>query len=78
MENNQQQTVFTCSCDCLKCSFQQRVYCSAQMSRNALDILEDLRERLDRIEKAGAEQGEIFNPMSKEPENESEDLQPEV
>jgi hypothetical protein len=48
------------------------------MSRNALDILEDLRERLDRIEKAGAEQGEIFNPMSNEPENESEDLQPEV
>jgi len=63
---------FTCSGDCLKCSFQQRVYCSAQMSRNMLDVLEDIRQRLDRIEKAGAEQEGLFNPMNNEVEAEAE------
>ena len=72
-ENNNNQNTFACTGDCLKCNFQQRVYCSAQMSRNMLDTLsvvlknqEDIVARLERIEKSGAEQSEVFNPMGAE------------
>ena len=46
-----------CTGDCLKCSFQQQVYCSAQRTYaimnnqesivNRLDILEDMLSRFD-------------------------------
>lgn len=64
--NNNTQSTFTCSGDCMGCSFQQRVYCSAQISRNNLDILEDIRQRLDRMEKSNSEQDALFNPMNAE------------
>ena len=73
MNENNNQSTFSCSGDCLKCNFQQRVYCSAQMSRNMLDTLttvlknqEDIVSRLERIEKSGVEQSKVFNPMEAE------------
>lgn len=42
----------TCSGDCLKCSFQQQTYCSAQRSYALLENQRAIVERLDRIEKA--------------------------
>lgn len=71
--NENAQNTFACSGDCLKCTFQQRVYCSAQMSRNMIDMMsvvlksqEDIVSRLERLEKNGKEQETVFNPMGVE------------
>ena len=74
-ENNNNQNTFKCSGDCLKCSFQQRVYCSSQMSRNAIDMIgavlenqKSILERFERVEKAIQSKGEeIVNPMAETP-----------
>lgn len=47
MENNN--NVKACSGDCLMCSMQQRIYCSAQISRNMFEIMNDVREAVDRL-----------------------------
>lgn len=64
----------TCSGDCMRCSVQQRAYCSAQMSRNALDILErmerrqaEMMERIEAIEHSGDGDDSVFNPMDGAP-----------
>lgn len=75
MNDNNNQSTFKCSGDCLKCSFQQRVYCSSQMSRNSIDMLgavldnqKSILERLERIEKAQeSKDEEIINPMAEMP-----------
>ena len=40
----------TCTGDCLQCPAQQRVYCAAQMSRNAIESLTRVERRLEEIE----------------------------
>ena len=75
MNENNNQNTFKCSGDCLKCSFQQRVYCSSQMSRNAIDMLvavldnqKSILERLERVEKSiQSKDEEIINPMAETP-----------
>lgn len=42
----------SCTGDCLKCSFQQQVYCSAQRSYAMMENQRAIVERLDRIEAA--------------------------
>lgn len=44
----------TCTGDCLKCSFQQQVYCSAQRSYAIMENQRAVVERLDRLEQAVA------------------------
>ena len=39
-----------CTGDCLKCSFQQQMYCSAQRSYGMMKNQEAIVARLDRIE----------------------------
>lgn len=39
----------TCTGECLKCSFQQQVYCSAQRTYAIMENQEAIVERLDRI-----------------------------
>lgn len=39
----------TCTGECLKCSFQQQVYCSAQRTYAIMANQEAIVERLDRI-----------------------------
>ena len=55
-----------CSGDCLKCSFQQQVYCAAQHGHAIMAFLPGIVERLDRMEKSFPSGGEVFNPMIKE------------
>lgn len=79
--NENGNTNFTCSGDCLKCSVQQRIYCASQMSRNAIPMLEailvnqtSILERLERIEKAQENKDEeIINPMAETPSEGSEE-----
>ena len=74
-ENNNNQNTFKCSGDCLKCSFQQRVYCSSQMSRNAIDMIGAVLEnqksilaRFERVENAIQSKDDgIINPMAETP-----------
>ena len=70
MENNENNNnIKKCSSDCMQCSFQQRVYCAAQIARNNVneiaeikDLLSIMTEKIDRLGNASAE---VFNPMSK-------------
>ena len=53
-----------CTGDCLKCSFQQQVYCSAQRSYAMMENQRAIVERLDRIEASMAsitEKNDIIN-----------------
>lgn len=40
----------TCTGECLKCSFQQQVYCSAQRTYAIMNNQEAIVNRLDRLE----------------------------
>ena len=42
----------TCSGDCLKCTFQQQVYCAAQRTYAMMENQRVIVERLDRLEAA--------------------------
>ena len=44
-----------CTGDCLKCSFGQQVYCSAQRTYGLMKNQEAIVERLDRLESALSE-----------------------
>ena len=59
-----------CTGDCLKCSFQQQVYCAAQHGHAIMTFLPGIIERLDRIENEMAKfgQADIINPLKKEDE----------
>lgn len=55
-----------CSGDCLRCSFQQQVYCAAQHGHAIMAVMPVLVARLDRIEAAlagFAPKEEIINPL---------------
>ena len=74
-DNNNSQNTFKCSGDCLRCSVQQRIYCSSQMSRNMVGMMETvlsnqtaILERLERLERANEPKDEgIVNPMAEAP-----------
>jgi hypothetical protein len=55
-----------CTGDCLKCSFQQQVYCAAQHGHAIMTFIPGIIERLDRIENIFPAMGEVFNPLIKE------------
>jgi hypothetical protein len=38
-----------CPNDCIKCSFQQQVYCAAFMSRTMIDKVKNLEEKVDNL-----------------------------
>ena len=62
-----------CCGDCLACSFQQRVYCAAQISRNNMDAINEMKlvvgELSEKIDRLGNTDSEIFNPMNESVEN---------
>ena len=77
MENNN--NVKACSGDCLMCSMQQRIYCSAQISRNMFEMINDTREAVERLEaKVIAMQTPmeetLLNPMVQKIKGTEEDL----
>ena len=56
----------TCNGECIKCSFQQQVYCSAQRSYAIMENQRAIVERLDRLEastSAITTKGAIINPL---------------
>ena len=57
----------TCTGDCMKCSVQQRIYCSAQMTRNLIDAVNALSMRVaeltERVESINADDSDVFNPL---------------
>lgn len=57
-----------CSGDCLMCSFQQRVYCAAQISRNNMDAIVEMRESIkelsQKIDRLGNTDSDVFNPIN--------------
>lgn len=55
-----------CSGDCLKCSFQQQVYCAAQHGHAIMDLMPGIVERLERLESSLSRFGQtkdIINPL---------------
>lgn len=59
----------SCTGDCLKCSFQQQVYCAAQRSYAMMENQRTIVERLDRIETSVADltaKNGIINPFEEE------------
>lgn len=57
----------TCSGDCMKCNVQQRIYCSAQMTRNLIEAVNALNAKVDvlaeKVESLSNDDADIFNPM---------------
>jgi len=49
-----------CTGDCIKCSLQQQIYCSAQYSYVMRDLLMKINEKLDKLTMAPAN---IINPL---------------
>lgn len=67
-ENNNNNNVKRCSGDCMQCSFQQRVYCAAQIARNNINEIAEIKGMLsaisERVERLGNATTEVFNPMN--------------
>ena len=54
-----------CTGECIKCSFQQQIYCAAQHGHAIMSFMPAIIERLDRIDaKFGS--AEVFNPLKEE------------
>ena len=64
-----------CTGDCLKCSFQQQTYCSAQRSYAILKNQEAIYARLETIEKAL--EGESLIPLEAQEGRGAENSSPE-
>lgn len=52
-----------CTGDCLKCSFQQQVYCAAQRTYAMMKNQEAIVERIKAIESRLFAETEIINPL---------------
>lgn len=52
-----------CTGDCLKCSFQQQVYCAAQRTYAIMKNQEAIVERIDALEARLFANSEIINPL---------------
>ena len=72
------ENIKTCSGDCMQCSMQQRVYCSAQMTRMNIDTLNAIQESLAQIKEIlqkidKDDDDTLFNPLQQtEEENQEE------
>ena len=55
----------TCTDDCLKCSFQQQIYCAAQHGHVLMSFMPAIIERLDRLESKFG-QTDIINPLKED------------
>ena len=55
----------TCTGDCMKCSFQQQIYCAAQHGHAIMSFMPAIVERLDRLE-AKFGQTDIINPLKED------------
>ena len=54
-----------CTGECIKCSFQQQIYCAAQHGHAIMAFMPAIIERLDRLDsKFGP--AEVFNPLKEE------------
>ena len=54
-----------CTGECIKCTFQQQVYCAAQHGHAIMAFMPAIIERLDRLESRFG-RADIFNPLEKE------------
>ena len=54
-----------CTGECIKCNFQQQVYCAAQHGHAIMAVMPAIIERLDRLESKFG-RADIFNPLAKE------------
>lgn len=54
-----------CTGECIRCTFQQQVYCAAQHGHAIMAVMPAIIERLDRLD-AKFGQAEIFNPLKEE------------
>lgn len=76
MEDNSNTKV--CTGDCTKCNQQQRLYCSAQFSRNLIDMVNALNMRVQALTETverltASDAAEVFNPMQPEVVESDED-----
>lgn len=58
----------TCTGECIKCSFQQQIYCAAQHGHAIMNNQRAIVERLDRLEAAMASVSRpevLINPLKK-------------
>ena len=53
----------TCSGECIKCSFQQQIYCAAQHGHAIMNNQRAIIARLDRIEASIGRPAELINPL---------------
>lgn len=51
-----------CTGECIRCTFQQQVYCAAQHGHAIMAFMPAIIERLDRLD-AKFGQADIFNPL---------------
>ena len=70
----------TCTGDCLKCSIQQQMYCSAQRTYAIMRNQEAIVARLDRLDQAlgkliGPVEG-IINPIEAQKDSGAENREP--
>ena len=54
-----------CTGECIKCNFQQQVYCAAQHGHAIMAFMPAIIERLDMLNSRFG-QADIFNPLVKE------------
>ena len=52
-----------CSGECIKCSFQQQIYCAAQHGHAVMNNQRAIIARLDRIEAAIGRPATLINPL---------------
>lgn len=52
-----------CTGDCLKCSFQQQIYCAAQHGHAIMALMPRILERFDRLDAMFSSNGDVFNPL---------------
>ena len=55
----------SCTGDCLKCSFQQQIYCAAQHGHAIMSFMPAIMKRLDMLNSKFGK-ADIFNPLVKE------------
>lgn len=57
-----------CSGECIRCTFQQQVYCAAQHGHAIMAFMPAIIERLDRLGESLSKFGpaEVFNPLKED------------
>lgn len=60
------ESIKQCTGDCLKCSFQQQTYCSAQRNYAMMGILANIQNSLEEIKKELSSNEVLINPFLQE------------